>query len=228
MAGSKELLTQDRELFEFLIEPLRFPSIPRWHIHISLPFLSFFLCDLLAFKMYPVKGRRSVFAVVIVLTVIFLVFHKQRSSHSYWSAFYKTGTRPIYGYEEAHPATSYKALPDDFTLEEYPVDEAYEKAKGNFVEVATNVTTETFSPNGGFGIVGDTWDSSHLQALCEKTKVWEGSVVFECLDLTGSVVDVRQALLTCLRYAIEAGAGKYKTRLLFYASLMLKLVRKIS
>lgn len=155
------------------------------------------------------KGRRSGLFLFIVLTVTILILARRRSSYSYWSSSYKSGTRPSYGYEEAHPAAPWTALHDDSTVVEHPPDEEYERAKSVFVEIAANVTTERFVPNGGFGVVGDAWDPAPLRAVCEHTKVWEKSVVFECMDLAGSVVDVRQALLTCLRYAIEAGAGTY-------------------
>jgi hypothetical protein len=45
-----------------------------------------------------------------------------------------------------------------------------------------------------------------LQRVCEETTTWTSGVVFVCDNNSGGIGNIRNYILTCLRYAIDAGA----------------------
>ncbi|KAH8591362.1 hypothetical protein B0O99DRAFT_598224 [Bisporella sp. PMI_857] len=49
------------------------------------------------------------------------------------------------------------------------------------------------------------YDDSPLRELCSKTK-WQPGLIFKCEAAYGGIGNVRNTVLTCVRYAIEAGA----------------------
>ena len=65
-------------------------------------------------------------------------------------------------------------------------------SKSKWIEVA--LTTE----------IDDPLDLSPLQELCNKTN-WRKGLVFECPRPAGGVGLVRNKVLNCIRYTIEAG-----------------------
>lgn len=70
-----------------------------------------------------------------------------------------------------------------------------ETLKKNWVDVSSKV------------VVGKSWDPAPIQRLCRATPVWSNDVFFECHDSQGGIGNVRQDILACIRYAIDAGAG---------------------
>ncbi|KAH8602693.1 hypothetical protein B0O99DRAFT_531841 [Bisporella sp. PMI_857] len=54
--------------------------------------------------------------------------------------------------------------------------------------------------------IENDFDDSPIRELCDAT-VWDRSVVFYCHGVIGGVGNIKQELLHCLRYAIDAGAG---------------------
>ncbi|KAG9244437.1 hypothetical protein BJ878DRAFT_69002 [Calycina marina] len=53
--------------------------------------------------------------------------------------------------------------------------------------------------------IDGSFDQRPLRGLCERTE-WQPGLAFECLASYGGVGNVRNTVLTCVRYAIEAGA----------------------
>ncbi|KAG9240319.1 hypothetical protein BJ878DRAFT_526763 [Calycina marina] len=53
---------------------------------------------------------------------------------------------------------------------------------------------------------GDDFDDTSIQELCEAQR-WDDTVVFSCHNLIGGIGNIRQEILHCIRYAIDAGAG---------------------
>ncbi|KAI9745649.1 MAG: hypothetical protein M1818_001183 [Claussenomyces sp. TS43310] len=66
--------------------------------------------------------------------------------------------------------------------------------KKPFVEMAMNTS------------IGGVADFAAVRTLC-RSKSWRNDVVFKCEGFEGEAEDVRTQLLTCLRFAIESGAG---------------------
>ena len=62
-----------------------------------------------------------------------------------------------------------------------------------------NVAVET--------LIDEPIDFTPLRELCDRT-VWQDGVVLECPRVPGGMVNVKNTVLTCIRYAIEAG-GKH-------------------
>ena len=53
--------------------------------------------------------------------------------------------------------------------------------------------------------IDDPIDFSPLRELCDKT-VWQEGVVLQCYRVTGGMGNIRNIILNCVRYAIEAGS----------------------
>lgn len=66
------------------------------------------------------------------------------------------------------------------------------KTKGQFIEEAS-----AWDIDGPFNEVP-------LRDLC-RIKAWQPGLVFKCDDAFGGIGNVRNIILTCIRYAIEAG-----------------------
>ncbi|KAG0645609.1 hypothetical protein D0Z07_8526 [Hyphodiscus hymeniophilus] len=50
------------------------------------------------------------------------------------------------------------------------------------------------------------WDPRPIQELCAN-KSWTRNVALQCVELSGGVSNVRQEILTCIRWTMEAGAA---------------------
>jgi hypothetical protein len=64
--------------------------------------------------------------------------------------------------------------------------------KGAFIETAS--TTEIDGP----------FDNTTLVELC-KSRTWTPGLIFKCESPAGGIANVRNIILNCVRYAIEAG-----------------------
>lgn len=72
----------------------------------------------------------------------------------------------------------------------------------------------TSSPNGQtrlfedalFEIEGEEWDGQYVQQICEDVEEWRPGFYFQCIHNTGGFGNLKNYVLTCLRYAIESGA----------------------
>lgn len=51
------------------------------------------------------------------------------------------------------------------------------------------------------------WDPTPVAQLCAETKFWPNDLYYNCWDSQGGIGNVRQDILSCLRYAIDSGAG---------------------
>lgn len=69
--------------------------------------------------------------------------------------------------------------------------------------------------------VEDDFDQSHIRKMCDSQK-WDQRVVFRCHGIIGGIGNIRQELLHCIRYAIDAGAG------LLLPSINLRSVKDLS
>ncbi|CZS94915.1 uncharacterized protein RAG0_04728 [Rhynchosporium agropyri] len=54
--------------------------------------------------------------------------------------------------------------------------------------------------------VKDDFKYEYVAEICDQG-LWDDSVVFECQNLIGGIGNLRQEILHCIRYAIDAGAG---------------------
>ncbi|KAI9746383.1 MAG: hypothetical protein M1818_000096 [Claussenomyces sp. TS43310] len=58
----------------------------------------------------------------------------------------------------------------------------------------------TALPEGDF-------DGSAIYEVCNGTEIWDPFLTFDCLGIEGGIGNVKQIFLSCLRYAMDAGAG---------------------
>lgn len=89
------------------------------------------------------------------------------------------------------------------------------KNNTNFNETSTSNDHETADRKQQFIQQASTWEidgpfnPAPLSDLC-KSKKWQPGLIFKCDDAFGGVGNIRNIMLTCLRYAIEAGGqSKY-------------------
>lgn len=78
-----------------------------------------------------------------------------------------------------------------------PTSPERESVKKDWVDVSSRV------------VVGKPWDPEPIRKMCRATPFWSNDVYFECSDSQGGIGNVRQDILSCIRYAIDAGAGKF-------------------
>ncbi|KAH7410646.1 hypothetical protein BKA64DRAFT_638309 [Cadophora sp. MPI-SDFR-AT-0126] len=69
-----------------------------------------------------------------------------------------------------------------------------------------NWSKEDFVAEAMSAAVEDDFDYGYIAEMCDEQK-WDDSVVFECQNLIGGIGNLRQEILHCIRYAIDAGAG---------------------
>lgn len=87
---------------------------------------------------------------------------------------------------------------------EIPILTSYEpnETASNASYPSMTFLTEDFELEGPF-------DGSALAAVCEKTK-WQEGLYFDCSNNSGGIGNMRNFILTCVRYAIDAGASLIK------------------
>ncbi|KAH6714165.1 hypothetical protein BKA61DRAFT_674777 [Leptodontidium sp. MPI-SDFR-AT-0119] len=65
---------------------------------------------------------------------------------------------------------------------------------------------EEFISQAMSSAIQDDFDYGYIAQMCEEQQ-WDDSIVFECQNLIGGIGNLRQEILHCIRYAIDAGAG---------------------
>jgi hypothetical protein len=68
----------------------------------------------------------------------------------------------------------------------------------------TTITKEQFIQNASAWEIDGPFNNIPLHDLC-KSKEWQLGLVFKCDDAFGGIGNIRNIILTCIRYAIEAG-----------------------
>ncbi|KAK6334851.1 hypothetical protein TWF718_010296 [Orbilia javanica] len=70
----------------------------------------------------------------------------------------------------------------------------------------TNEGIERFALDHGYPRLGESANFTSLRQLCDSTK-WQRHVYFTCTHNLGGLMNVRNMVLNCVRYAIAAGAS---------------------
>ncbi|KAH7346260.1 hypothetical protein BKA65DRAFT_477475 [Rhexocercosporidium sp. MPI-PUGE-AT-0058] len=65
---------------------------------------------------------------------------------------------------------------------------------------------EDFITQAMSSAIQDDFDYGYIADMCDEQE-WDDSIVFECQNLIGGIGNLRQEVLHCIRYAIDAGAG---------------------
>ncbi|KAL2069416.1 hypothetical protein VTL71DRAFT_14095 [Oculimacula yallundae] len=65
---------------------------------------------------------------------------------------------------------------------------------------------EEFITQAMSSAIEDDFDHGYIADMCAAQE-WDDTVVFECQNLIGGIGNLRQEILHCIRYAIDAGAG---------------------
>lgn len=72
-------------------------------------------------------------------------------------------------------------------------------------------TKEQFIQEASTWEIDGLFNDIPLRELCA-SKTWQPGLIFKCEDAFGGVGNVRNIILTCIRYAIEAGGSVFPSR----------------
>jgi len=138
----------------------------------------------------------SIAAITLAIVWLWVAFDRPYTfpKHIPWNISSNTAVPPTFISDSLNSATSTSYTHDSPTTEsEYDYD----------LPIPTAIDNLNFPPV----------DSDAIRNICSGTK-WNPDLVFICDNSKGNIAHVRNGILTCVRYAIEAGANLVVPRII--------------
>lgn len=112
----------------------------------------------------------------------------------------------------------------DSTYQVYPNREAYYRRVMTVFDQALTTKKTYFVEKAMNTCIDDPWDYQPITSLCANT-VWRKGLTIICGPPRGGVGNLRNVVVNCIRYAIEAGGNSLSSSKVFLISSILMITR---